>query len=141
MADHLTVAELIEGLKCGQPGVRAKCALDLGGRHITEEESRKALPALLVASKDKDLQVRMKAVWAMGQIGPTAVPALIEALKDDFWIVRNDAARTLGEMGPAAKDAIPALLEALNDPDYSVRESSASALDRIDPAAKDDRRR
>jgi hypothetical protein len=54
MADHITVAELIEGLMSGQPGVRAKCALDLGGRHITEEESRKVVAALLVAVKDKD---------------------------------------------------------------------------------------
>ena len=141
MADHTTVAELIEGLKGGSPGVRAKCALDLGGRHITDEETREVLAALLVAVKDKDWLVRLHAVRALSEIGPAAIPVLIEALKDELWFVREESAWMLGRIGPQAVAVIPALLEAMNDPDYYVRESSARALERIDPAAKGDRGR
>ena len=139
MADDTTVAELIEGLKGGSPGVRAICALDLGGRHITDEEIRKVVASLLVAVKDRDLQVRMNAIWAVRQIAPAAVPVLIEALKDERCVVREESAWMLGHFGPQAVAAIPALREALKDPDYYVRESSASALDRIGPGGKDDR--
>jgi HEAT repeat protein len=136
-----TVAELIEGLKGGPPGVRANCALTLGHRDMAGEEAKAAVAVLLEAVKDEDVLVRRNALWAFFNVGPQAVPALLEALKDDFWVVRNDAAGTLGQIGRQAVEAVPALLEALKDPDYYVRESSASALDRIDPAAKDNQGR
>jgi len=46
-----------------------------------------------------------------------AVPALIEALRDSDVEVRQRAAIMLREIGPAAAEAVPALIEALRDPD------------------------
>ena len=51
--------------------------------------------APIEALKDKDSDVRGRAVWVLGKIGPeakAAVPALIEALKDEEEHIRRNAA-------------------------------------------------
>ncbi len=62
------------------------------------------------------VEQRKKAVWLLGQMGPTTVgviPAITRALEDDNNEVGRMAARTLREMGPSAKAAVPALIEAM----------------------------
>ena len=57
-----------------------------------------AVPALIVALKDKNGRVRLSAVHALGRIGPAAkaaVPALTKALKDEYSIVRQAAEEAL----------------------------------------------
>ena len=43
--------------------MRAKCALALGGRHITDEEAKEAVAALISAVKDEDEQVNKNALY------------------------------------------------------------------------------
>ena len=65
----------------------------------------------MVVVKDgkRDVEIRSKAIAAIGNIGAdakSAVPALIDALKDKD--MRTDAAVALGGIGPDAKAAVDA---------------------------------
>ena len=62
------------------------------------------------------------------------VPALILALKDHDGDVRRSAAIGLGYFGEQARSAIPALQEAQKDHDARVRRAAGVALSRIDPS-------
>ena len=64
----------------------------------------------------------------IGPVAKDAVPALIIALKDKDKQVRGNAAVALGKVGPSAKDAVPALTVALKDKDVEVREAVQKAL-------------
>ncbi|BBD60108.1 hypothetical protein NIES2109_29030 [Nostoc sp. HK-01] len=91
--------------------------------------------------KDKDTDVRSRAVVTLGAMGAeakVAVPALIKALQSDKDAsVRFSAAFVLGRMGAEAKAAIPALIMALQfDKDVGVRSNAAAALGRIGGEAK-----
>ncbi|MFH1830342.1 MAG: HEAT repeat domain-containing protein [Pseudomonadota bacterium] len=95
--------------------------------------AKAAIPALIVALKDQNENVRIDASIALGEIGPAAVPALIEMLKDPNWLVRSAAAFALGEIGPGAKAAFPALIATLKDKEVDRR--AVQALVQIGPAA------
>jgi HEAT repeat protein len=95
------------------------------------------IPALVEVLTDKDLQVRMQAVRALGAFGPgakAAVPALIKILDDrtsqgkGSLTVGEMAMRGLCEIGRDAKSAIPVLLTMLNDKDSSIRSEAALTL-------------
>lgn len=80
---------------------------------------RDAVPALVEALGDRNVQVRRQAALALGRIGPDAeqaVPALSAALGDGDEQVRRNAARALGQIGPAAKEAIGPLMQLLRQP-------------------------
>ena len=65
--------------------------------------------------KDPDKQVRRRAAYALGQIGPaaaTAVPALTQAADDGQLEVGWYALDALGRIGTAAKDAVPEMAKA-----------------------------
>lgn len=76
-----------------------------------------AVPDLLAVSNDADLNLRVKAVWALGEIGdPAAVPALIPLLGDETpvggWQVSSYAATALRRLGQGALvNALEAALE------------------------------
>jgi HEAT repeat protein len=62
-------------------------------------EARAALPALIAALGDRDSNVRLWAVKALGELGPaavTAVPSLRRMAKDEF-------------LGPAVEETIQRL--------------------------------
>ena len=81
----------------------------------------------LIKALDDDIDVRLKAVEALGKIGEPAVEGLIKALDDDID-VRREAVKALGEIGdPRAFDA---LSELVHDDKY-VREFAREALRRI----------
>ena len=87
--------------------------------------------------KSKNVEVRVDAAEALGQIGPAAIMALIQALKDKGdSSVRYWPAKALAQIGPKAKAAVPALAQALKDEDEWVRANAAEALGRIGPEAK-----
>jgi len=112
----------------GRNGVTASAAGAIGNIGPT----KKILPALLAALKDKS--ARTNIVAAIYQLGPDAVdavPTLIELLGEKKADVRYNAAMTLGNVGPAAKAAVPALEAALKDKDRSVREEVNKALTKI----------
>ena len=63
------------------------------------------LSAWLVELKSRDASVRLRAVEALGQIGPGSpdvVPALIRALADEDTRLRSSAVDQLGRFGPAS---------------------------------------
>jgi HEAT repeat protein len=88
----------------------------------------------LQALDDTDAQVRIKAIQALGSVGPAdpaVIPALIGAVNDPDTAVRVEAIVALLKIGPAAKAAIPVLKEAREDKDKQVRSYAVKALAKI----------
>lgn len=105
------------------------------------------VPALIVALRDRNADVRATAAWSLASLGPparAAVPALVGALADPNALVRLHAAGALGNMQSAAVPAVPALIGALKDDELGpgpgrvtyVRGWAASALGKIGPPAR-----
>jgi HEAT repeat protein len=97
-----------------------------------------AVPGLINALKDPNVQARIAAATALGRIGPEAhgsIPGLIEALHDKHEYVRAESARALSRMGTMAATAVQPLFETTVDEDISVRHNAAEALARIGPVA------
>ena len=86
-----------------------------------------AVPALIVALKDADVDVRRAAANSLSNLDdPRAVPGLIEALRDSDAEVRASAAHGLGSLGD--KRAVPGLVALLKDASKDVRQAALSAL-------------
>lgn len=80
------------------------------------ELAARNLPFLLRAMKDVDAEVRWRAEFALGRIGPDVLPELTEALQGpDAWA----AAYVLGPVGKRANGAL-ALAAASSDPDVRL---------------------
>jgi HEAT repeat protein len=108
-----------------------------------------AIPPLIGALQDNDIQMRRNACYALGSFGTlgwlchpwldthAALPSLIRATGDHDAGVRSEAANALGKIGPAASNAVPALIEMLKGPetDRGIRLSAARALGKIGPTA------
>jgi HEAT repeat protein/lysophospholipase L1-like esterase len=120
------LARLVHDASCPGRGLAAEELGRVGAEAVA------AVPDLIGAASDPRPDVRWRAVWALGQIGPRAsmaVPALRTALEDDA--LRWRAAEALGEIGPAALTAEPSLLALLHDSSSSVRWRAATALGSI----------
>jgi HEAT repeat protein len=132
------VQSLGKTLEEPNPVTRALAAEILGDIGLGAEA---AIPALMRAAADAEVQVRLCAIEALGtvcQAAPTAVPALIEALADEDMQVRQKATLALARLGPWARDAVEALESVLEDENRYVRGDALHALERIGTAdAKD----
>jgi len=120
------LAALVRETACPGRGLAAEQLGRVGGA------AHAAVPDLIEATSDARPDVRWRAVWALGQIGPDAapaVPALRTALADAD--VRWRAAEALGEIGPTAAAAVPDLVPLLEDPSSNVRWRVATALGAI----------
>lgn len=99
-----------------------------------------ALPELRETLKDKNVQVRVKAVEAIWRIDPPPVsslmPTLLAALKDPDANGRAAALPVIALFGTKAKPAVPALIEALKDAKLNVKMSAITAIGEIGPTAK-----
>lgn len=87
----------IEKLKAEDPHTRATAARALG--ELRHEE---VVPALLQALNDKDREVRLAVVRALGRIGPRAkgaAPALMGMRQDADPEVRAEVAGVLKQIG------------------------------------------
>ena len=107
---------------------------------MEKNEAQTAVPFLVKALKDKDRNVRINAVLALGLIGKgtaNAIPTLVELLKDPNPDVREYSAYAVGRIKKGAIVAIPFLIRSLQDENTSVRISSIWALGAIGPEAKD----
>ena len=96
---------------------------------------RSALPALVVALKDSEPNVRGWSAQAIGSIGPEAkgaVPDLITLLSNPDEGSRNSACIGLRGIGPDAKAALPALTKSLADSSKDVRQFAALAIQSIE---------
>ena len=117
--------------------------LDLGTPKLTNDEfealvkcGSQAVPSLSHALKSESSDLRVSAIYALGQIGSeaeTAVPLLIEVLQDKDSIIRATAAYTLGRIGPKAEEAVPYLTKIFKDLDEgeTVHARVAQALREI----------
>ena len=96
-----------------------------------------AVPALVLALKDSDVEVRRAAVNSLSNLeDPRAVPGLIDALKDTDAEVRAGAARALGSLED--KRAVPGLVALLKDGNKDVRASALSALHSMPESVPDE---
>jgi HEAT repeat protein len=120
-----TLAVFDKAKKEQDPQVRRYLAVVLG--HLGKSE---ALPALIEALDDPDVETRLNATWALGRIhDTTAVPILTKKLEDEFEGQRKLAAFALGELGD--KQAADALLKATGDAVVDVRWNATLALARL----------
>jgi HEAT repeat protein len=87
------------------------------------------------ALRDPDAQVRRKAAFTLGNIGPSdpaGLPALLGALSDADAGVRGAAILALVKFGAAAREAVPTLTRLQKqDPDARVRGYAARALEKL----------
>jgi len=81
---------------------------------------------LILALADEDYGTQEDAIWALGEIGETAVEPLIQALQDEDEGVRYGAAEALGEIGDVR--AVEPLIQGLQDEGEGVRKSVVVAL-------------
>jgi HEAT repeat protein len=109
------------------------CLLACGG--CAREKSTAQLLEDLKGAEERDRLIAVRLLPQRTQDAAQAIPALIVALKDKEGDIRRSAAIGLGTLGEQAKDAVPALQAALRDRDARVREAAGKALSRIDPAA------
>lgn len=76
------------------------------------EDARAAAPALVIAARDWDPQVRNSSLFAMSHIHADlnlCLPALIAGLSESNHVARENATFALVHYGPLAVSAIPAL--------------------------------
>lgn len=100
---------------------------DWAGHDRTRDTTSIAVPALIAALKDSDVEVRRVAVQSLSNFDdPRAVPGLVGALKDTDSEVRLGAAVALGNLGD--ERSMPGLLVALKDSDKEMRRTALSAL-------------
>ena len=96
----------------------------------------RSLSELTAALKDKDFQVRIRAVYSLGYMEASAkpaVPALVDALNQEQ--MRESVLHALGNIGVGAEEAIPALIKAIAEYAPACRWSAAEALAKIGVAA------
>lgn len=112
---------------------RAAAMLDverqMAGLRVTRERDTNniAVPALIGALKDQDVEVRRAAAQALANLeDPRAVPGLIGALEDQDTEVRLYAAMALGQLED--KRAVAPLLGLLKDRSVDVRRHALGAL-------------
>jgi HEAT repeat protein len=103
---------------------RAQLALRVMGH-----DARAALPAFVAALTNEDAFVRMRAVSALGWIGPEAencLPALIA--RQDDQAVRGNLMHALELIGRRPDLCVPVLMKALDDADPIVRQNAVHSL-------------
>ena len=101
---------------------------------LGEMFATEAVPRLLTALKDPDIEIAKAAAVALGNIGQKdSIPALVEVLKTGKPELQAAAAKGLGLLGTLHADfsIIPPLLEALNTNDIAVKTEVAWALGKL----------
>jgi len=122
---------LLAQIQSGPSALRAHAAeqLALPGPRLEER-----LRALRIAFEDPDRKVNTSASTSLVRIGAPALPEIIDALRVPDPAIRRRAVFVLGQWGPtAAPVARNAIKEALTDPDKSVRAAAGWAMGRMGP--------
>ncbi len=104
---------------------------------LTAESDEEKVLSLIERFKSTDKKESYEAHMKLVGLGKLAVPGLIPYLKDINTEIRRKAAFTLGAIGPSAVEAVPDLLELLQNPDEtdSVCREAARAIGLVGPAA------
>jgi HEAT repeat protein len=107
---------------------------------LLAEGLRSALPGLAKELSNKEVRVRLAALYVLETLETEASPAVasvVLALKDSNSFVRWAAVRTLDRAGPLeASKAVPGLAGMIDDRSGDVRGSALHALARYGPAGK-----
>ena len=142
------VTELVNTLKNPDAKIRVKALIGLSN---LGPKARPAIPAMIELLKDKNPQVRERALAGiamssfmnekkmlrpLGEIDVKIVQLLIPFLDDESDKVRVMAMSCLGNARSKAKDAIPKLLPLLAHEDISHRAGASSCLGAIGPDAR-----
>jgi HEAT repeat protein len=96
-----------------------------------------ALPTLREALKASLPSTRLRAAWALGELGPmasNAVPDLVQGLDDDDDMIRSFSMEALTGIGTARSDLVPKLLAELKR--WTVCHQAADLLDKIEQQRK-----
>ena len=123
---------LLECLKDNSDQVRANAAASLGKIKVDAKTALAPLSMLLVS--DISPNVRLEAMNAIGEMGPSAVKAITPLrvlLRDGNPTLRSTAAAVLGMIGPQSAPAVPDIIKLLDDPEKWVGQKAAEALTKI----------
>jgi HEAT repeat protein len=120
-------------------GDGAALALALGKADPLLAGLQGALPDLTRCAEDKDVEVRLAALYALEELGPEAAPAAKateKAMDHPDPFVRWAAARVFGKMAlKEPKTAVRALAGRVDDENGDVRITALAALERYGRAA------
>lgn len=125
------IPDLIAKLSDADMGVREQAAIGL------QKFGADAVPLLVQATKDENIDIAMSSVQLLGTIKPveeSTIRAMAEAMENKDSGVRFMAANTLGEQGTeAAKASFPALAATMKDPTKEVRYAAYRSLEKLQP--------
>jgi HEAT repeat protein len=111
----------------------------IGAALLLAAMNERAMPArekLLVAIKDKELQVRLAAWGALLQLGAPDVALLLASLNDPCFVIRQQAAYGLAKTRPARPEVLAALSNRLlKDPVVDVARWAAETIGELKPEA------
>ena len=104
-------------------------------------DAKAAVPELIVALRDPDREVKMAAVFTLGEIGPAAADAVEPLMRvvneyekdPGIAIMAIDA---IGRIGPAAGRVVPVFAAMLKAPRHNAWINVAMALCRIGPEGR-----
>ena len=102
-----------------------------------------AVRTLAEASRNGNLTVSLRALWALSLIGPEAkdaVPTLVKLLDHEQERLRAAALYALGEMGPPASETTEKIVKAMRTRSAMVRYQSVLAMGKIGTVALADLR-
>ena len=97
-------------------------------RLVQAAMSPQSVVGLIGAFSDAEADVRNEARAVLLAIGRPAVPQLIQALEDPNVQIRRNVVVTLGKLNTLAVEAVPALKQRLQDADPQVRALTAASL-------------
>ena len=124
-----TLPDLFKSLEDRDISVRRSVVKALDGYHHMS-----ASDGLLIALKDRDLEVQDYATTALARLYPDIYPVLMRKVHDPDPGVRKNAITTLRKIGDP--EAVPTIISALDDPDPNVRMFAVTALIELkDPRA------
>src|SRR5439155_626336 len=94
-----------------------------------KQTQKEALGILQAATTDRNLQVCLRSIAALGEVGADqAIPTLTAAVKRKEATIRKKAVESLGKIGPKSKTVVPALLEGLKEVDGDIRHFAVETL-------------
>jgi HEAT repeat protein len=127
------VPDLIRALNDPDPTVREAASDAL------RQVGRNAVPALLVASSDRAVNIRVGAIGVLGDFkadGALVIPILADALGDEASEVRQKSGGSLAKLGPSVPGVVATFMKALDSKFPDVRGNAASCLGGMGRASK-----
>ena len=131
----------LEALKIYLGNKDARTRIVAAALLITTSSDKEAIPVLMAALQEKDIDLRMQAASTLALRRPNIkelAPVFMEGLKSKSAGVRQQALQGLQLVGPGAQAAAPELLDIMqNDPDPRLKEHAMHALQSVGGDAKE----